>query len=243
MYSIGEVSRMTGLSVRALHHYDAIGLLHPTLVSESGYRSYDDAALARLQRILLYRELRFPLESIRQLLDNPSADLQEMLREQIRLLRMEQERLGAIIESACTLLENGGRKMSAKDFEAFDASRQEACRQEVMERWGHTAAWQEYAARNNTARQNQEAGLALMDLFAEFGALQQLPAEAPQVQQLVARLQEHITAHYYTCTKEILQGLGEMYTGDDRFRRNIDKKGGEGTAEFASRAIAVYCRS
>lgn len=241
MLSIGEVSRLTGLSVRALHHYDAIGLLRPTAVSPAGYRCYDDAALARLQRILLYRELRFPLEKIRQLLDHPGADPDEMLREQIRLLRMEQARLGRIIDAACELLEQGGKNMSAKNFEPFDTSRQAAYRQEVIQRWGHTGAYQAFAAREASAQDQQAAGQALMELFAELGALRHLPAQDARVQQLVARLQAHITAYFYPCTKEILRSLGEMYTADDRFRANLDRMGGESTADFAAEAIAVYC--
>ena len=87
MKTVKEVSRLSGVSVRTLHHYDAIGLLKPTRVTEAGYRLYDDTALARLQAILLFRELQFPLKEIKAILDSPNFDQQEALAQQIRILR------------------------------------------------------------------------------------------------------------------------------------------------------------
>lgn len=108
--------------------------------------------------------------------------------------------------------------------------------EEAKERWGGTAAWQEFEKRSDTSK---ETGDGLMKLFARLGELKELPSESDEVQTAVAGIQRYITEHYYTCTDEIFAGLGEMYVADERFRKNIDKAGGDGTAEFARAAIRV----
>ena len=116
---------------------------------------------------------------------------------------------------------------------------------EARERWGNTAAYREHEqkTKNYTKEKWAEANDGLMAIFAEFAACKQNSAEADsnEAQALVAKLQAHITANYYTCTDEILAGLGKMYVSYERFKKNIDKYG-EGTAEFASKAIAVFCQ-
>ena len=116
---------------------------------------------------------------------------------------------------------------------------------EVCERWGDTSAYREHEqkTKNYTKEKWVEANDGLMAIFAEFAVCKQSGAEADsnEAQALVAKLQTHITANYYTCTDEILAGLGKMYVADERFKKNIDKYG-EGTAGFASKAIAVFCQ-
>lgn len=116
---------------------------------------------------------------------------------------------------------------------------------EARSRWGGTAAYREHEqkTKNYTKEKWAEANDGMMAIFAEFEACKQNGTEADsnEAQALVAKLQAHITANYYTCTDEILAGLGKMYVADERFKKNIDKYG-EGTAEFAATAIEVYCR-
>ena len=116
---------------------------------------------------------------------------------------------------------------------------------EARERWSETAAYQEHKqkTKNYTKEKWVEANDGLMAIFAEFALCKQSGADAAsnEAQELVFKLQGHITANYYTCTDEILAGLGKMYVADERFKKNIDKYG-EGTAEFAADAIEVYCR-
>ena len=116
---------------------------------------------------------------------------------------------------------------------------------EARERYGGTAAYREHEqkTKNYTKEKWAEASDGLMAIFAEFAVCKQSGAKAnsDEAQVLVAKLQAHITANYYTCTDETLAGLGEMYVADEQFKRNIDKYG-EGTAEFAANAIEVYCR-
>ena len=116
---------------------------------------------------------------------------------------------------------------------------------EARERWGDTPAYREHEqkTKNYTKKKWAETNDGLMTIFAEFTVCKQSGAEVDsnEAQALVAKLQAHITANYYTCTNEILVGLGKMYVVDERFKKNINKYG-EGTAEFASAAIEVYCR-
>ena len=110
--------------------------------------------------------------------------------------------------------------------------------EEAKERWGDTAAWREFEKRSDTSK---ETGDGLMKLFARLGELKTLPPESDKAQVAVADIQQYITAHYYECTDDIFSGLGEMYVADERFRKNIDKAGGAGAAEFARAAIRVKC--
>ena len=236
MKTVHEVSQISGVSVRTLHHYDAIGLLRPTAVTEAGYRLYDDTALARLQSILLFRELAFPLKEIKRIMDDPQFDQSTALEQQIRLLELQQERLSRLIDLARETMKTGVTHM---DFTAFDNSKLEQYAAEVKERWGNTAAYQESAQR--PAAEQKDAAAGLMAQFARMGRLRTGDPAGQEAQAAVRELQEFITKHFYTCTPEILAGLGQMYTADDRFRISIDAAGGEGTADFAGKAITVYC--
>lgn len=241
MKTVKEVSRLTHISVRALHHYDAIGLLKPTRVTEAGYRLYDDAALGRLQMILLLRELEFPLKQIRDILDAPGFDPAEALAQQIRLLELRRQHLDAVIAHAREIAKTGVINMN---FKPFDRSELDAYAAQAKETWGHTPAYREFEDR--TAGQSPDKtradGSALMEIFARMGAIRRLSPEGPEAQALVAELQAFITEHFYTCTPQILRGLGQMYAAGDAMTENIDRAGGAGTADFASRAIAFYCK-
>ena len=116
---------------------------------------------------------------------------------------------------------------------------------EARERWGDTSAYHEHEqkAKNYTKEDRVHANDGLMAIFSEFGMCKNngASADSPEAQELVAKFQAHITTHYYTCTNEILAGLGKMYVADERFKNNIDKYG-EGTADFVAEAIAVFCQ-
>ena len=114
---------------------------------------------------------------------------------------------------------------------------------EARERWGNTDTYREHEqkTKNYTKEKWAEVNDGMMAIFAEFAACKDscVNADSDETQALVAKLQAHITANYYTCTDEILSGLGKMYVADERFKKNIDKYG-EGTAEFASEGIRIY---
>ena len=240
MRTVKEVSKITGVSVRTLHHYDAIGLLKPTKVTEAGYRMYDDTALSRLQNILLYRELQFPLKEIKVILDSPDFDPSEAIAQQIGLLELQYKHIGELLTFAREIQNKG---VKAMNFDVFDKNDIEKYKAEVKAKWGSTKAYQEYAQKDTARTEDSYNRLAneLMTMFSELGELKHFTPGSDEVQSKISALQKFITDNYYTCTNEILSGLGEMYVCDERFRNNIDKAGGDGTAEFVHKAIAVYC--
>lgn len=242
MKTVQQVSKLTGVSVRTLHHYDQIGLLKPAKVTEAGYRLYDETALKRLQAILFFRELEFPLKQIGEILDRPGFDFSSALADQIRLLELRAEQLQKLISHARQIQETGVIPM---DFSAFDRSKQATYAAEAKKRWGSTDAYKEFEEKTagQTQAQQNAAGDGLMAIFARMGTIRTTDPAASEAQALVKELQDYITAHYYTCTKQILRGLGMMYIAGDDMTANIDAAGGAGTAQFAHEAIEVYCAS
>ena len=229
---IKEFAEFTGVSVRTLHYYDEIGLLAPAIVDRStGYRFYDEDSLLRMQEILFYRELDFSLKSIGEILSSPNYDKTKALKEQKHLLSLKKERLERLISAI------DGAMKGENVMKAFNNSEFEKYKTEAKEKWGKTEAYQEYEKRNK----DDTAGDGLMEVFSEFGALLGADPAEEKVQTLVAKLQQFITDHYYTCTKEILRNLGQMYTAVGSMKDNIDARGGLGTAELAGAAIEIYC--
>lgn len=241
MRTVKEVSLLTGVSVRALHHYDAIGLLKPTRVTEAGYRLYDDTALERLQTILLFRQLQFPLKAIKDILDAPGFDPMEALAQQIHLLELQRQHLDNLISHARRIQTTGVFTM---DFSTFDTAEIDEYTAQAKAKWGNTDAWKEFERKTSgqNAQQKQSTGDVLMEIFAELGSIRRSNPASQEAQALVSKLQAFITDHYYTCTKQILQGLGQMYLAGDAMTENIDKAGGEGTARFVHDAIEVFCK-
>ena len=242
MRTVNEVSKLTGVSIRTLQYYDKIGLLHPAEYTESGYRLYDDTALEKLQQILLFRELEFPLKEIKQIIDSPDFDKGKALEQQITLLTLKKEHIKNLIDLA-----RGIKAMGVKyrmDFEPFDTSKIDEYAAQAKASWGTTPEFKEYEekAKGRTNEQNAILGTQMMDIFAEFGAIRNADPSGNTAQALVKRLQDFITDHFYTCSDETLYGLGMMYAGGGDFTTNIDKHAGEGTAEFAYQAIKVYCK-
>ena len=236
---IKEFADFTGVSVRTLHYYDEIGLLRPARVDRvTGYRFYDEQSLLRMQEILFYRELDFSLKSIAEILSAPHYDKNKVLQDQKQLLVLKKERLERLINAI-------DRAAKGENIvKAFDAGEFEAYKAEAKQRWGNTDAYQEHTEKTKAYGKDKWSGLAAeMDaIFGEFAARMKDGA-APggeEAQSLVKKLQNHITENYYTCTKEILSGLGQMYVADERFKNNIDKHG-DGVAAFASEAISRYC--
>ncbi len=240
---ISDVAKLTGVTVRTLHYYDEIGLLKPSEVTEAGYRVYSDTDLEVLQQVLFFRELDFPLEDIRRIMQNPAYEKESALRKQKELLLQKRNRLDSLIALVDKTLK-GERDMS---FRQFDTTEMEETRKkyaaEVKQRWGATAAYAEYekkSASTSDAQQKMLDGEGAM-ILSEFGKNRSLAPDSAEAQALVKRWQAYITSNYYTCTKEILSCLGQMYVGDARFAQNIDQYGA-GTAAFMAAAIEFYTR-
>ncbi len=244
MFTVKEVSNLSGVSIRTLHYYDAVGLLPPTQISAAGYRLYDGAAMARLQLILLFRELKFPLKDIKAILDSPNFDRTRALEQQLQLLLLQREHIDNLID-----LIRGIKMIGVKpfmvDFGAFDTRKIDEYARKARESWGNSAAWQEYeqkAAGRTKAAELQLMG-ELMDVFREFGAIRDADPAAASAQALAKKLRDFISTNFYNCTPEILRGLGAMYAGGGEMTQNIDDTCGAGTAEFAARAIEHFCKA
>ena len=240
MMTVQKVSRLTGVSIRTLQYYDRIGLLHPTEYSDAGYRLYDDAALETLQQILLFRELEFPLKDIRKIIESPDFDRGKALEQQIELLTLKKEHIENLIDLARGIKLLGVRHLK---FDAFDTKKIDEYAAQAKASWGNTPAYKEFEekSKGRTKEQDRDISLGMMDIFAEFGAIRTTDPASEEAQALVKKLQDYITENFYTCTDEILNGLGKMYSGGGEFTKNIDSYGGEGTAEFAHQAIEIYC--
>ncbi|MDE5995208.1 MAG: MerR family transcriptional regulator [Oscillospiraceae bacterium] len=240
MRTVKEVSLLTGVSVRTLHYYDNIGLLKPAKVTDAGYRLYDNADISRLQNILLFRELQFPLKEIKAILDSPDFNAEEAIEQQIKLLELKHKHIGELISFAREIQKN---EVNTMGFEIFNKNEFEQYKSEVKAKWRNTEAYKEYEQRADSQNGNNYNGIAnaMMSLFSELGEMRHICPSERQVQDKVCALQRFISKNFYTCTDEILRNLGEMYVCDGRFKKNIDNAGGEGTAEFVRQAISVYC--
>ncbi|MBQ8053257.1 MAG: MerR family transcriptional regulator [Lachnospiraceae bacterium] len=241
MMTVNEVCKLTGVSIRTLQYYDKIGLLHPAKYTEAGYRLYDDAALETLQQILLFRELEFPLKDIKEIIGSPDFDRSKALEQQIELLTLKKEHIENLIDLAKGIKLLGVRKMN---FDAFDTSKIDEYAAQAKASWGKTSAYKEFEekTKGRTKEEDQKVYQGMIDIFGEFGQIRNTDPASGEAQALVKKLQDYITEHMYTCTKEILSGLGKMYAGGGDFTTNIDRFGGEGTAVFASKAIEIYCK-
>ena len=236
--TIGEMSRITGVTIRTLRHYDRMGLLPPEEVTEAGYRLYGEKSLHRLHTILLLRETGLPLESIRRLLDDPHATPDRLLKMQEALLKMQRAHIDRLLALTRELQEKG---MTAMDFSAFDDRRAADLAAQAKAAWGDTPAWREFAARPCQPGDHARNGQALMELIGLFGKNRPASPDAPEAADFVRELQGFITRHFYSCTDEVLLGLADVYETPD-FRRNIDREGGEGTADFLAAAIRAAMR-
>jgi len=249
-YQVKEVAELSGLSVRALHHYDEIGLLTPTGRSAAGYRLYNDDDLLRLQQIVIGRELGLSLEAIRQSLDDPRFDRREALREQ----RAELERratstadmIGAIDAAIEALNERDAevpmdreRKVDFKKiFNGFDPDKHT---EEVERRWGNTQGYK--AAKKRWATYTEADWVKCRDeqsaIYADaFAALEagKSPEDATAMD-IAERHRLSFDRWYYPCSVQMHCTLADMWEADRRYGDSIDKHGGPGLTKFLAAAV------
>lgn len=239
---IQEAAKLAGVSIRTLRYYDEIGLLPPGRVTQAGYRLYDDAAMARLQEVLFFRELGFELEDIRTIMTDPGYDREEALRRHRAMLEKKRAQIDSLIDLVDRTM-RGERDLSFAQFDTKEMDKMKSeYAKEARERWGHTAAYAESEKKtkgyDGQKWSSVQAGMEA--LMAEFAAIRGENPAGEAAQALVLRWQAYITENFYACTDEILKGLGQMYVCDERFKANIDKHG-EGTAQFMADAIAAKC--
>jgi MerR family transcriptional regulator, thiopeptide resistance regulator len=244
-YTIKRLAEMAGVSVRTLHHYDAIGLVVPGSRSASGYRLYEEEELLRLQAVLFYRELDMSLDEIGRLLDEPGSDPIAALETQRRLLAAQAGRLARLIDTVDrTIGRLKGESMLSDEelYEGFEKGEIERIKAEARERWGDTEAYAESQRRvgkmtkADLARVRAE-GEAIDTAVASALASGEDPASAP-VQALMARKFEHLRS-FYEPSKELFAGLGRMYVEDERFRARYELIA-PGLADYLRRAMETY---
>ena len=239
---INEVAKLSGVTVRTLHYYDQIGLLHPSETTDAGYRIYNAKDLETLQQILFFKELDFPLSDIKEIMLSEGYDRHDTLIKHMELLVQKKKRLDTLIAT----LEAAIQQEHHVDFHAFDMSEfnelKEKYATEVKERWNETDAYKE--SEQKTAGYDDVQWNILKgegdEILKLFGQNRHLRPDSPEAKKLVKRWQTYITLNFYNCTKEILSCLGLMYINDERFTKNIDQNG-KGTAQFMSKAIEYYC--
>ncbi|MCK7624255.1 MerR family transcriptional regulator [Streptomyces sp. RS10V-4] len=223
-YSVGQVAGFAGVTVRTLHHYDEIGLLVPGERNRAGHRRYGDGDLDRLQQILFYRELGFPLDEVAALLDDPDADPQQHLRRQYGLLTARiatLRKMAAAVAHAMEARRMNVRLTPEEKFEVFGDFDPDRYAGEAAQRWGGTDAYRE--------SQRRTAGYTKEDwkrLTAELDALHRrmadllaagVPADSAAAMDVAGEHRRFIGRAYYDCGHELHSRLGEMYVADERF--------------------------
>ena len=242
-WTVGELARLAGVTVRTLHHYDRIGLLQPGDRSPAGYRRYDVHDLDRLQQVLVYRELGFPLEEVATLLDDPDADPAAHLRRQHRLLRDRLERTRAMVAAVEKEMEarQMGISLTAEEkFELFGENYSEDYEREAEERWGDTEAWAQSQQRTRSyskadwVRVKEEVD----DLNRRFVEAMRagVPADSEQAMDVAEQHRQHISRWFYDCPPEMHAGLGRMYVEDERFTATYERIA-PGLAQYVSAAV------
>jgi DNA-binding transcriptional MerR regulator len=244
-YTVGEVARLAGVTVRTLHHYDATGLLSPRSRTPSGYRVYGDDDLQRLQRILGYRELGLRLEQIGAVLDDPAVDPIEHLRRQHALLRERSEHLQAVIRTLEKTMEAhamGIRLTPQEMFEVFGDHDPTEHAAEAQERWGDTDAYRESARRTSTYTKDdwtrmsgeQAANTRRMVALLTSG----VAPDSDEAMDAAEAHRAHISRWFYDCPPAMHVGLAEMYVADPRFTATYEQEA-TGLAQWLHDAIVA----
>jgi DNA-binding transcriptional MerR regulator len=237
-YTVGDLAKLAHISVRALHHYDEIGLLAPSGRSQAGYRLYTDRDLERLQQVLFFRELGFALEDIRRILSDPGFDRKKALVAQRALLVEKAERFGAmvaLVDKALDALKKGNIMDKNEMFEGLGEYEQEA-----KTRWGGSAEYTESARRTKRYTKEDWKTIraewdATLEGFAQALAAGVAPTD-PHAMDAAERARLHIDRWFYPCSHEMHAALGGMYVTDARFADNYERKAA-GLAQFVCDAI------
>lgn len=246
-YSVRELARLAGVSVRTLHHYDQIGLLTPSSRTAAGYRQYGGDDLWRLQQILFFRELDVSLSEIRAILDDPAFDRVEALENHRRLLQLRAERLAQLlktVEKTIRQLTEDAMTLTVEElYEGFSKEQIESYENEARERWGSTDAYQESRRRVGKMSKGQWEGVKQQGDEATrlMASLMGRDPADPEVQAAIARHHAWIE-NFYPAPAELYTGLGQMYAEDERFRATYDAYA-PGLADFMRDAMVIYAET
>lgn len=235
MRTVKEISFLTGVSVRTLHYYDEIGLLKPVYIGDNAYRYYDESSIFRLNEILFFRSLGFPLKQINLLLEMSENDLKDTLEKHIKQLRFDRENLDRLILKTEALLKGGIHNMG---LNTIGKEEQALLEDEAKRLYGDTQAFKEYQAKQESDKMKAQEGLML--IFKEFYSLKDLSPNQQQVQEKVKDFTNYITTNFYTCNDKVLTNLLQIYQEHKRFQEVVDNECGIGTLNFVVDAISNY---
>ena len=245
--NVGEVAGLAGVTVRTLHHYDRIGLLSPSERTAAGYRRYTPSDLDRLHRVLVYRELGFPLEEIATLLDDPGADPVAHLRRQLTLLQDRLERTRAMVAAVEKEMEaqHMGIQLTPEErFEVFGDDDPAQYADEAEQRWGETDAYRESRRRTTTYTKADWQRIKDESEEIERGLAEAMqagaPADSERAMEAAEAHRQHISRWFYDCPPEMHAGLGRMFVEDERFTAHYEDRA-PGLAQYVADAIrALY---
>jgi DNA-binding transcriptional MerR regulator len=247
-YQVNEAARIAGVTVRALHHYDQIGLLVPSIRSEAGYRVYTGGDLLRLQQILIGRALGLSLEEIRKLIDDPGLDRRSLLLQQRELLQRRAETTAAMLRSvdaALALLDAPTRSETVNLKEIFDGFDPAQYEDEARDRWGHSDAYKESQRRVKQYTANDwrviKAEMAAVITDAATALRTQCDPESPEAMDIAERARLTIDRWFYPCSPQMHARLADLYEADERFAANYERHEKGLTAYFAT-AIRANAR-
>ena len=241
--TVRQLARVAGVSVRTLHHYDAIGLLKPSSYSAAGYRLYSEAAVVLLQQILFFRELGFSLSDTRNIMSRPGFDVREALESHRALLARKAERITELMATVDRTIRDleGEELMQIRDYyEGFSDEKIEQYRREVRERWGEDTLKKSEArvlamGKDGFAALQEEGGV----IFQSIADHMTEGVDSPIVQEQVGKWRAWLE-HFSSYSAEAVLGLGRIYSEDERFAEFF-MKFGKGYPAFLTKAIEYYC--
>jgi DNA-binding transcriptional MerR regulator len=236
---VSDVARLAGVSIRTLHHYDEIGLVRPSARSPAGYRLYAQSDLERLQQVLFFRELDFPLDEVKRIVADPDFDVGAALQMQRRLLTERAIRIKALIAAVDAAIDSNQKGIAMTNeerfevFGDFDPSKYE---DEAKERWGASDTYRESAKRTKRYTRGDWVKIkgeadAIIEELAKLLA-RATPASSPEAMDLAERHRQHIERWFYPCSPPMHRALGEMYVSDPRFSETFERHA-QGLAAYA----------
>jgi DNA-binding transcriptional MerR regulator len=243
-YSVQQLADLAGVSVRTLHHYDTVGLLRPARQAKNGYRQYGEEELLKLQQILFFRELEFPLDDIKRIIHDPKFNLQVALEEHRELIELKKKRLTKLLKTIDQTLKKLNQETSMEDkqlYSSFSKDELDEYAKEAKQRWGHTEAYKQSQERYGklSDAEKQKIGQAGEDLLKDIASHMPEGAKSDVVQQLIGRHYEALRTFYDPNTK-LYRGLAEMYVADPRFTAFYEQRA-PGLAQFMRDAMVEFC--
>lgn len=245
-YTVNKLAKLAGVSVRTLHYYDEVGLLKPSAIQKNGYRVYEERELLRLQQILFFRELDFPVGEIKRIMSSPAFNMRQALRDQRAMIELKKKRLSGLIKTIDKTLQKleNEKSMDDKDMkEIYDTFGEDTVKkyaEEVKQRWGRTEAYKQSMERYvKTTKADLEKYKQDADIFMKKVAVtMDKGATSPEFQELIA---EHFKSlgTWYEPNFEMYRGLAKMYVDDPRFTAYYEKYR-PGLAKVFSKAMLYF---